>query len=117
MEFSTAPAGGAGFLLPYEKARGYLEESLRRSHEQDVPGMVAMSLSNLGALAEKLGDETTARERYEESVEMMRACGDQLSLVETLLSLARVLEAQGEGRQALRLREESAALQQRLDGE
>ena len=104
-------------LGQYETARDYLEQSLRKNREQGVPNMAAICLVNLGEIARHLGDRDTARQMYEEGLEMLRAAEDQVSIEETLRSLAQVLEEQGEIAQARLLREESAALRLRLEGE
>ncbi len=102
-------------LEQYETAREYLEECLRRSHEQETPGIAGNALANLAGIAKRLGDGRAARRMYEESLELVRAAQDQSGVVEVLRMLAELLEEQGEAVQARRLLDERAALRQQLE--
>ncbi len=104
-------------LKQYEKAQEYLEESLHRSREQGITGIEGLSLANLAEVASGRGDGQTARQRYQESLEVFRQAEELPRVVQMLGRLSDVMEAQGELSQARRLRDERASLMLRLEGE
>ena len=99
------------------EARVYLEQSLQKSREQNLPGCRALSLSNLAEIVRRAGDSQTARQMYEESLEIFRAIGEEPRVAETLAILAALLEEQGEMMQARAFADQSVLLRQRLTGE
>ena len=96
----------AGYLL---EGRDWLERALDRGDATD-PVVRAKALHSLGNLALDLGDYPQARARYEASLALRRAAGDQRGVADSLNGLGLVALDQGDQVRARALHAESLSI-------
>jgi predicted ATPase/DNA-binding SARP family transcriptional activator len=112
----------AGTLKLFWRVRGHLDEgrlwldeALAHSAEP-TPGR-ARALEAAGALAQRRGDYATAKEQWQEGLDIWRDLGDEEGVARALGDLASVFDLEGDAEQAIPLYEESAALLRHLGHE
>jgi hypothetical protein len=94
----------------YDAARAWHEESLVLSKELGDTGRIALSLHNLGVVAQMRGEDATAGALYRESLTLQRAVGDKWGMAASLNSLGLLAQAQGDYVSARALHRESLTL-------
>jgi predicted ATPase/DNA-binding SARP family transcriptional activator/Tfp pilus assembly protein PilF len=106
----------AGLLKLFWRVRGHLDEgrrwlesALAHGGFAATPGR-ARALEAAGALAQRRGDYASAKDLWQEGLDIWRGLGDAEGVARALGDLASVLDLEGEARRAIPLYEESAAL-------
>ena len=109
-----------GVFWRYWSIRGYLTEGrhwIERALENaaDVPPPLRVkALDGLASLMRSQGDEAAARERYEESLALARAIGDQRLVAHALSSFGRMALDAGDYDNARRFYEECLAIRRAI---
>ena len=109
----------AGTLKLFWRVRGHLDEGRRWLDEalalsaEPTPGR-ARALEAAGALAQRRGDYASAKELWQEGLEIWRGLGDEEGVARALGDLGSVFDLEGDAARAIPLYEESAALLRRL---
>jgi tetratricopeptide (TPR) repeat protein len=106
----------AGLLKLFWRVRGHLDEgrrwlksALAHGGFAATPGR-ARALEAAGALAQRRGDYASAKDLWQEGLDIWRGLGDAEGVARALGDLASVLDLEGDARRAIPLYEESAAL-------
>jgi len=94
----------------YERARGLLEEGFTLARAGNDPAEQALSLNNLGSVAEAVGQYPEAKRLYEESLTLRRRVGDRWAIALSLNNLGNLAYRLGDYLEARKLYEESLAI-------
>ncbi|OGF55090.1 MAG: hypothetical protein A2Z21_04725 [Candidatus Fraserbacteria bacterium RBG_16_55_9] len=98
----------------YERAQRLLEESLAASPKGDAPAERALSLNNLGLVAEAFGKYAEARRLYQESFSLRREIGDRWAMALSLNNLGNLAYRLGEYLEAKQLYQESLTMKREV---
>ena len=109
----------AGLLKLFWRVRGHLEEGRRwlesaLAHDPEATPGRARALEAAGALAQRRGDYASARELWQEGLDIWRSLGEDEGVARSLGDLASVYDLEGDAERAIPLYEESAELLRRL---
>jgi predicted ATPase/DNA-binding SARP family transcriptional activator len=109
----------AGTLKLFWRVRGHLSEGRRwldeaLAHSAEATPGRARALEAAGALAQRRGDYASAKELWQEGLDIWRGLDDEEGVARALGDLASVFDLEGNAKEAIPLYEESAALLRRL---
>ena len=112
----------AGTLKLFWRVRGHLDEGRRwldeaLAHSAEATPGRARALEAAGALAQRRGDYASAKELWQEGLDIWRGLGDEEGVARALGDLASVFDLEGNAERAIPLYEESAALLRHLGRE
>ncbi|MGI8332228.1 helix-turn-helix transcriptional regulator [Actinomadura scrupuli] len=93
-------------------AQAYYEEALPILREIEAWPEIARCLAGIGQVALERGDVSGAREALTESLTLGRSIGMRLGLARGLEAFAALIEREGDGHRAVRLRGAAAALRE-----
>ncbi|MGO8947704.1 MAG: tetratricopeptide repeat protein [Ktedonobacterales bacterium] len=112
----TVLAFAMQYLDDLERAQAYHEDSLAELRLDGEPGLIAMTLLNLGATAQGRNDLESAAAYLAEALTMARRAGDQRVAAMSLLNLVGVALRQGHLEQAAAMEREALTLMRDIGG-
>ncbi len=98
----------------YERASELYREAKKASEDGDNKSGIAITLHQMGMIAQQQGDYPQAMRLYEESMSLKKELGNKSGIAGTLHQMGMIAQDQGDYPQAMRLYEESMSLQKEL---